>query len=112
MSEDSGLTKEQLAEIEAKAGVDVMHFREKSGRWEIVLRGPTEAEWEFYITQLGRPQYKAGAIKELLSRIVVYPDPPAYAALVKRYPGIPYSEDVNMGVQVLMGMISQEVGKG
>src|SRR5450432_1220177 len=71
------LTNVQLEEIEAKAGRDCKRFIGKGGTWEIVVKAPTEAEWEFYLNRREQPLYKTGALKELLGKIVVYPD---YAA--------------------------------
>lgn len=105
------LSNEELDAIQVKAGRECKRFVGKGGTWEIVVRSPTEAEWEFYLDRREKPQYKTGALKELLSKIVVFPTVPEFQALCEKYSGIAYSEAVNSGIQELMGMIAEEVGK-
>lgn len=105
------LSKEELDAIEKAAGVECRHFIGKGGVWEIVVRAPNEREWEWYLDRREKPQYKVGALKELLFKIVVHPSPQEFPALCTRWPGLPYSETVNLGVQEMMGMIGEEVGK-
>jgi hypothetical protein len=105
------LSNAELDAIEAKAGRECKRFVGKGGTWEIVVRSPTETEWEWYLDRREKPQYKTRALKDLLTTIVVFPTVPEFQGLCEKYSGIAYSEAINLGIQDLMGMIAEEVGK-
>lgn len=104
------LTDQELADLEAKYP-RAIHVVSPEKEWELVVRPPTRPEVKRYRTQLRDPRYAADAVEILITAAVIYPDPPAFQALLDKYPLLCEGVSTVPGVSDMLGLSVQTSGK-
>jgi hypothetical protein len=76
----------------------------------VVLRSPTEQEYQLYTRTLQEETTRATATHNLFVNLCVYPADPG--AVLRRLPGFLHSKAVQGALAYLAGATSEAVGKG
>lgn len=78
------LTQEKIDALKTEHG-DLKRVRTKRSG-DIVVRGPNLGEWRRWRAESADVKKRAQAVETLVRACVVYPDPPAFSALVEKAP--------------------------
>jgi hypothetical protein len=104
------LSDEQVEAISDKHGGTVAHRIDPLGRWEIVIRQPTRAEFKLYKSDVSNEFTKLDADEALLRKILVYPEAKdAQDALFNQYIGL--AEGTGEELAHITGMATKPWGK-
>jgi len=79
------LSDAQISELKAKHGP--IRKLSADGR-SVIIRRATEAEWMVFLGYSTDDNKRLSAMRTLLDKVVVYPEAPAFAAMVAELPGL------------------------
>lgn len=91
------LNEQQIAELKERHKVSKLHML-RAGQGEfVVVRMPTDANWKRFRKQMADEAKRADALETLLRTSIVYPDPPAFDAMLAERPGLLDTFASNLG---------------
>jgi hypothetical protein len=111
LDEDEALLapiRERVRKTQPDAEFQLLRTDKRIG--PVVLRSPTDVEYQLYVRTLGDETTRSTATHNLFVTTCVHP--PAGGAILQRFPGFLHSKPVQGALAYLTGATSESVGKG
>lgn len=80
--------KSLATELKERHGVAEVHLLTADGGARIFVRAPKDGEWRRFRSQIQSERTKADAGENLLRAVLLWPELPAFEALISKKPGL------------------------